>query len=120
HRDCNTYLAGRYLPPLARAWRIALVAFSRRSPVLLGSFRSSHCLGPAFEGTESTLKPLVKEIACRQNPGENMRYSMHIYSAVRWRLNFGPDVETSRRRITDLRESLDDREQQKDGGPTAT
>ena len=38
---------------------------------------------------------------------------MRIYSAVRWRLNFTPDVETTRRRITDLRESLDDREQQK-------
>jgi hypothetical protein len=63
-----------------------------------------------------TLKPLVKEIACRQNPGENMQYSMHIYSAVRWRLNFTPDVETTRRRITDLRESLDDREQQKMAG----
>jgi len=63
-----------------------------------------------------TLKPLVKEIACRQNAGENMLYSMHIYSAVRWHLNFTPDVETTRRRITDLRESLDDREQQKMAG----
>jgi hypothetical protein len=60
-----------------------------------------------------TLKPLVKEITRRQNDGEDMQYSMHIYSEVRWRLNFTPDVETTRRRIADLRQSLDQPEQQK-------
>jgi hypothetical protein len=59
------------------------------------------------------LKPLVKEIARRQNAGEDMQYSMHIYSEVRWRLNFTPDVDTTRRRIADLRQSLDQPELQK-------
>jgi hypothetical protein len=59
------------------------------------------------------VKPLVKEIARRQNAGENMQYSMHIYSEIRWRLNFTPDVETTRRRIADLRQSLAEPELQK-------
>jgi hypothetical protein len=62
------------------------------------------------------LKPLVKDIERRQNAGEDIEYSMHIYSEIRWRLNFTPDVETTRRRITDLRQSLDESEQQKMAG----
>ena len=52
------------------------------------------------------LKPLVKEIERHQAAGEAMQYSMHIYREIRWRLNFTPDVETTRTRITDLRHSL--------------
>jgi hypothetical protein len=52
------------------------------------------------------LKPLVKEIAGRQEAGEGMQYSMHIYREIRWRLNFTPDVEATRARIADLRQSL--------------
>jgi hypothetical protein len=63
-----------------------------------------------------TLKPFVKEIVRRQNAGQSMQYSMHIYSEVRWRLNFTPDVETTRRRIADLRQSLDQPEQQNMAG----
>lgn len=62
------------------------------------------------------LKPLVTEIARRQNAGQNMQYSMHIYTEVRWRLNFTPDVETTRRRIADLRQSVDQPEQQNMAG----
>src|SRR5215469_2567591 len=51
-----------------------------------------------------TLKPLVKEIARRQNAGKDMQYSMHINTEIRWRLNFTPDVEPTRRRIADLRQ----------------
>jgi hypothetical protein len=59
------------------------------------------------------LKPLVKEIARRQAAGEGMQYSMHIYREIRWRLNFTPDVEGTRARIADLRQSLNQPEQQK-------
>ena len=52
------------------------------------------------------LRPLVKEIARHQAAGEGMQYSMHIYREIRWRLNFTPDVETTRARIVDLRQSL--------------
>lgn len=63
-----------------------------------------------------TLKPLVKEIARRQDAGQNMQYSMHLYREIRWRLNFTPDVATTRRRIADLRQSLDEPDQQKMAG----
>jgi hypothetical protein len=59
------------------------------------------------------LKPLVKEIARRQAAGEGMQYSMHIYREIRWRLNFTPDVQGTRARIADLRQSLNQPEQQK-------
>jgi hypothetical protein len=52
------------------------------------------------------LKPLVKEIRRHQAAGEGMQFSMHIYREIRWRLNFTPDVETTRARIADLRQSL--------------
>jgi hypothetical protein len=52
------------------------------------------------------LKPLVQEIARRQAAGEEMQYSMHIYREIRWRLNFTPDVKTTRARIEDLRQSF--------------
>jgi hypothetical protein len=52
------------------------------------------------------LKPLVKEIKRHQAAGEGMQYSMHIYREIRWRLNFTPDVEATRARIVDLRQSL--------------
>jgi hypothetical protein len=59
------------------------------------------------------LKPLVNEIARRQAAGERMQYSMHIYREIRWRLNFTPDVEATRARIADLRQSLNQPELQK-------
>ena len=59
------------------------------------------------------LKPLVKEIGRRQAAGEGMQYSMHIYREIRWRLNFTPDVASTRRRIEDLRQSLNKPEQQR-------
>jgi hypothetical protein len=59
------------------------------------------------------LKPLVNEIARRQAAGEGMQYSMHIYREIRWRLNFTPDVEATRARIADLRQSLNQPEFQK-------
>ena len=60
-----------------------------------------------------TLRPLVEEIDRRQAAGQGMQYSMHIYREIRWRLNFTPDVEATRARITDLRQSLDQPELQK-------
>jgi hypothetical protein len=59
------------------------------------------------------LKPLVKEIARRQAAGKGMQYSMHIYREIRWRLNFTPDVEATRARIADLRQSLNQPELQR-------
>lgn len=55
---------------------------------------------------DPTLRPLVKEIGRRQAAGEGMQYSMHIYREIRWRLNFTPDIGTTRARIADLRQSL--------------
>ena len=52
------------------------------------------------------LKPLVKEIERHQAAGEAMQYSMHIYREIRWRLNFTPDVQATRTRMADLRQSL--------------
>jgi hypothetical protein len=52
------------------------------------------------------LQALVKEMGRRQAVGEGMQYSMHIYREIRWRLNFTPDIETTRARIVDLRQSL--------------
>ncbi len=60
-----------------------------------------------------TLRPLVKKIERRQAAGEPMQYSMHIYREIRWRLNFTPDVEGTRARIADLRQSLTQPEAQK-------
>src|SRR5579863_4986172 len=37
---------------------------------------------------EPQLRPLVKEISRREATGENMQYSMHIYTEARWLLNF--------------------------------
>ncbi|MGH9640901.1 MAG: hypothetical protein ACRD3Q_00600 [Terriglobales bacterium] len=53
-----------------------------------------------------TLRPLVKDLVRRQATGEGMQYSMHIYREIRWRLNFTPDVATTRARTNDLRNSL--------------
>jgi hypothetical protein len=61
---------------------------------------------------DPVLKPLVREIVRRQASGEGMRYSMHIYREIRWRLNFTPDIQTTRARIADLRESLVEPEEQ--------
>lgn len=52
------------------------------------------------------IKLLTRELNRRQAAGENMRYSMHIYREIRWRLNFTRDEATLRTRIHDLRESL--------------
>lgn len=59
------------------------------------------------------LKPLVQEIRRRQTTGQGMQYSMHIYREIRWRLNFTPDVATTRARIADLRQSLSQPQEQK-------
>lgn len=55
---------------------------------------------------DPTLQPIVREINRRQAAGDDMHYSMHIYREIRWRLNFTPDVRTTRARISDLRRSL--------------
>ena len=41
-----------------------------------------------------------------------MQYSMHIYREIRWRLNFTPNVAATRKRIDDLRASLDQPDKQ--------
>jgi len=58
------------------------------------------------------LRPLIRELGRRQAAGQNMQYSMHIYREIRWRLNFTPDAATTRARIEDLRQSLDEPEKQ--------
>ena len=62
------------------------------------------------------LLPLVKEINRRQAAGEDMQYSMHIYREIRWLLNFTPDIATTQARISDLRHSLAQPEEQKLAG----
>jgi len=42
-----------------------------------------------------------------------MDYSMHIYREIRWRLNFTSDVQATRARLEDLRQSLKQPELQK-------
>jgi hypothetical protein len=58
------------------------------------------------------LRPLIRELNRHVIAGENMQYSMHIYREIRWRLNFTPDVEATRARIDDLRQSLDQPQKQ--------
>jgi hypothetical protein len=61
---------------------------------------------------EPSLRPIVTEINRRQAAGDNMQYSVHIYREVRWRLNFTPDIRTTRARIADLRQSLTQSDEQ--------
>ena len=61
---------------------------------------------------DPVLRPLVHEIARREAAGQNMHYSTHIYREVRWRLNFTPDIEATRKRIADLQQSLAELEKQ--------
>jgi len=63
---------------------------------------------------EPELRPLVDEINRRQAAGQGMQYSMHIYREIRWRMNFTPDRAATRARIEDLRESLNEPDQQKE------
>jgi len=63
-----------------------------------------------------TLRPLVREINRREAAGEDMHYSMHVYREIRWWLNFTPDIETTRGEISDLRQSLNQPEEQKLAG----
>ena len=65
---------------------------------------------------DPTLRPIVKEINRRQAAGDDMHYSMHIYREIRWRLNFTPDIATTRARISDLRQSLTQPVEQKLAG----
>ena len=65
---------------------------------------------------DHTLRPIVKEINRQQAAGDDMHYSMHIYREIRWRLNFTPDVATTRARISDLRQSLTQPVEQKLAG----
>ena len=66
-----------------------------------------------LELVDPTLRPLVKEINRRQAAGEDMHYSMHIYREVRWLLNFTSDTAATRARVSDLRQSLTQMEEQK-------
>ena len=59
------------------------------------------------------LKPLLAEVNRRQDAGENMDYSMHIYREIRWLMNSTSDVQATRARIEDLRQSLKQPELQK-------
>jgi len=66
-----------------------------------------------LEAVNPELRPLVREMSRRQAAGEDMKYSMHIYREIRWRLNFTPDVAGTRAEIERLRRSLEDAEDQK-------
>jgi hypothetical protein len=55
----------------------------------------------------------VKEINRRQGAGEDMHYSLHIYREVRWLLNFTSDIAATNARISALRQSLTQTEEQK-------
>ena len=66
-----------------------------------------------LELVDPALRPLVKEINRRQAAGEDMHYSMHIYREVRWLLNFTSDIATTNARVSALRQSLTQTEEQK-------
>jgi len=66
-----------------------------------------------LELLDPTLRPLVKEINRRQAAGEDTHYSMHIYREARWLLNFTSDLATTNARVSDLRQSLMQTEEQK-------
>ena len=66
-----------------------------------------------LELVDPTLRPLVKEINRRQAAGEDMHYSMHVYREVRWLLNFTSDIAATQARVSDLRQSLTQMEEQK-------
>jgi hypothetical protein len=55
----------------------------------------------------------VKEINRRQAAGEDTHYSMHIYREVRWMLNFASNIGATNARVSDLRKSLTQTEEQK-------
>jgi hypothetical protein len=65
---------------------------------------------------DPTLRPIVIEINRQQAAGDDMHYSMHIYRGIRWRLNFTPDIATTKARISDLRHSLTQPVEQKLAG----
>src|SRR5215472_6030187 len=62
------------------------------------------------------LRSLVKEISRRETTGEDMQYSMHIYTEVRWLVNFTPDIRDTQARIAELRRSLTQPSEQKEAG----
>src|SRR5580704_5218033 len=66
-----------------------------------------------LELVDPSLRPLVKEINRRQGAGEDMHYSLHIYREVRWLLNFTSDIAATNARISALRQSLTQTEEQK-------
>lgn len=109
----GTWQAGIFTPPAALPGESHWARFREEAQFYWDLSGVRVAWAKRVKELNPTLKPLVREIAHRQNTGQNMQYSMHIYSEVRWRLNFTPDVEMTRRRIADLRKSLDEQEQQK-------
>jgi hypothetical protein len=65
---------------------------------------------------QPALRPLVKEISRREAAGEDMQYSMHIYTEVRWLLNFTPDISDTQAQIAELGRSLTQPSEQKEAG----
>jgi len=57
------------------------------------------------------LDPLQAEIAARQEAGEDATCSLQIFREAHWLVNYTPDAEAAERRIADLRESLEERDQ---------
>src|SRR3984885_15899078 len=85
-------------------------------PVLLGFSEIPFARERRLKLLDPTLQPIVKEINRQQAAGDDMNYSMHIYREIRWRLNFTPDIATTRARISDLRQSLTQPVEQKLAG----
>jgi hypothetical protein len=75
-------------------------------PILLGFLGDPFARQRRLKLLDPLCGPIVKEINRRQAAGDDMHYSMHIYREIRWRLNFRPDIATTRARISDLRQSL--------------
>jgi hypothetical protein len=106
------YRAGSFIPPIPasdepqwlRRWRNARFYWDF-SELRIARERRLKQLNPE-------LRPLIRELNRRQVAGQNMQYSMHIYREIRWRLNFTPDVARTQARIEDLRQSLNQSQQQ--------
>ncbi len=110
---CEIYRANIFTPPpltpgesRLRRFRAAWQFYSDVANMAMQRDSRVKELGPE-------LKPLLKEMDRHQARGEGMEYSMHIYREIRWRLNFTSDLEATRSRIEDLRQSLNQRKLQK-------
>jgi hypothetical protein len=94
-------------------WRLHLFTPVGRHPGVLAEARFLQDIGQLQQQVaqreklfQPELKELTGEIARRQAAGKNVAYSEQIYRELRWRVYFTPDIEATRARMKELRDSL--------------